>query len=99
MADAEPSGSADTLPPMNTLPDLTNLPDDLAELGRLLDAPRAHCQALVDEQPDAYAVVDGQVVLTFTPQHQQDELNAARKVCQAIAVKMSGLRLEAKASA
>ena len=84
---------------MNTLPDLNNLPDDLAELGVLLDAARAHCLELIKEQPAAYSVADGQVVLTFTPQEQLDELNAAREVCREIAVKMSSIRLEAKASA
>jgi hypothetical protein len=82
---------------MDTLPDLNNLPDDLGELGTLFDAARRRCQELADKLPAAYSVVDGKVVLAFPSQEQLDELNAARAVCREIAVKMSRIRLEAKA--
>lgn len=76
--------------------DLDDLPDDLEALGELFKAASERAVEIADAQPPARTFVDGQVVIHDVTDEDRAELDAARAVCQAIALKMHRVRQAGK---
>jgi hypothetical protein len=88
---------SDTLTAMaTTLTDLDTLPDDLEALGELFKAATAHVAEVARSQPPARQMVDGHLVVVDPAAEDIEELNAARKVEQEIALRMHRIRQAAR---